>query len=158
MGLIATDDDIDRFSSMLPFPVLLFPPTSYAKFGATSDRVDAADMDLCVRVVSLNMVHKSINVTVSVGVTSAALVSGTIAEKMSGGAAGRGGLRLGHPSGVTETFGKLGDSAAGPASEIAWVRLGRTARRIMQGEILVPPGKLRQLSELLAASAPVESG
>jgi len=145
MGLIARDEDIDNFSNMVPFPVLLFPPSSYQKFGAADHRIDATDMDLCARVVSLN--------TVSVGLTAAALVSRTLAEEISGGVAASGRLRLGHPSGTTETFGKMQENSPESAPAIAWVRLGRTARRIMQGEILVQPGKLRQLLTQLAPTA-----
>ena len=100
-------------------------------------------MDVCARVLSLNLVHKSINVTVSVATTAAALVDGTLVAQMSNGAAASGRLRIGHPSGVVHTAGEKDDGGA-----IAWVRLGRTARRIMQGEVLVQPSKLRWLAQL----------
>jgi 2-methylaconitate cis-trans-isomerase PrpF len=106
-------------------------------------------MDFCARVLSLNMVHKSINVTVSVATTAAALVPGTLVHEVSNAAAASGSLRIGHPSGVVHTAGAATDTNG--AWSIDWVRLGRTARRIMQGEVLVQPSKLRWLSGLRQA-------
>lgn len=145
-GLVPSPGDAWAFSPMIPFLVLLFPPGRYPSFSDRSRTLAPGDMDLCARVLSLNLVHKSINVTVSVATTAAALVPGTLVHRVSHGAAEGGTLRIGHPSGVVHTSGAA--RANGDEVEVEWVRLGRTARRIMQGEVVVQPAKLRWLAGL----------
>ena len=149
MGLVPRPEDAWAFSNMIPFPVLLFPPQAAPRFDDPSVETPAEAVDLLARVISLGMVHKSINVTVSVALTAAALVPGTLAHTLSGGVAATSGrLRIGHPSGIMQTSGAL--VAGSPQPEVAWVGLGRTARRIMEGHILVQPHKIRRLQALLA--------
>ena len=136
-------------SPMIPFLVLLFAPSNYPSFTDADRMLDPSEMDLAARVISLNLVHKSINVTVSVATTAAALVPGTLVHAISNGAAASGTLRIGHPSGVVHTGGAARVVAG--ENHIEWVRLGRTARRIMQGEVLVQPSKLRWLAQLRGA-------
>lgn len=162
MGLVARPEDAWAYSNMVPFPVLLFPPADYPRFDDPAAAVAAQDVDFCARVISLGRVHKSINVTVSVALTAAALTPGTLAHELARAtAAGRGddaeplALRIGHPSGIVHTTGAaLPAAEAGPdAPGIAWVRLGRTARRIMDGTVLVQPYKLRWLRALAQRGA-----
>ncbi len=145
-GLVGRPQDAWGYSPMIPFLVMLFPPSAYASFSDADRTLAPADMDLCARVLSLNLVHKSINVTVSVATTAAALVPGTLVHEISSGAAAAGSLRIGHPSGVVHTAGAA--RRTGSRWDVEWVRLGRTARRIMQGEVLVQPAKLRWLARL----------
>lgn len=151
MGLVSRAEDAWSHSNMVPFPVLLFPPAAYARFDAPEVRLAPEQMDVCARVISLGRVHKSINVTVSVALTSAALLPGTLAHRISGGRAAGGFLRIGHPSGIVETRGELLSAADGEPPGIAWVGLSRTARRIMQGEVLIQPYKLRWVQAQIAA-------
>jgi hypothetical protein len=149
MGLVQRPEQAWVYSPMIPFLGLLFPPSGYARFDQPQRSMTPAEMDLCVRVISLGKAHKSLNVTVSVALTAAALLPGTLAHRLSGGVAalpGSGGaLRLGHPSGVVHTWGALGP---GDPPVVEWVRLGRTARRIFSGEVWIQPYKLRYLREL----------
>ena len=148
MGLVSRPEDAWGHSPMVPFPVLLFPPADYPRFDDPARRVRAGEVDLCARVISLGRIHKSINVTVSVAITAAALTPGTLANRISQGAAEKGGLRIGHPSGVVHTQGlaRPGEDAKGPPV-IEWVRMGRTARRIMEGNAVIQPHKLRWIRE-----------
>ncbi len=150
MGLVDRPQAAWDYSAMVPFPVLAFPPAEYARFDDPARRVAPGEADLCARVVSLGRFHKSINVTVSVALTAAALLPGTLARALAGDAARPGELRIGHPSGVVHTRGAL-DAPPGPDGPpaIAWVSLGRTARRILDGEVLVQPHKLRWLRGLM---------
>jgi 2-methylaconitate cis-trans-isomerase PrpF len=152
MGLVQRPEDAWGFSNMVPFPVLLFPPAGYARFDDPAAQVQAADTDLCARVISLGRIHKSINVTVSVAVTAAALTPGTLAHELTDGRAAGGDLRIGHPSGIVHTRGAAGPPEPGGAGAteptIAWVRMGRTARRILDGTVYIQPYKLRWLRQL----------
>jgi hypothetical protein len=147
-GLVARPEDAWGYSPMVPFLVMLFAPCAYPSISDRERTLAPVDMDLCARVLSLNLVHKSINVTVSVATTAAALVPGTLVHAVSRGAAASGALRIGHPSGVVHTLGAAHQTNG--QWHVDWVRLGRTARRIMQGEILVQPAKLRWLAQLRA--------
>ena len=149
-GLVERPEDAWSYSPMIPFLLMLFPPSSYASFSDATRILTCREMDLTARVLSLNLVHKSINVTVSVATTAAALVPGTLVNQFSTGADG-GSLRIGHPSGVVHTSGSARKTAQGV--EVEWVQLGRTARRVMQGEILVQPAKLRWLASLRRTGA-----
>lgn len=152
MGLVDDPGKAWEYSPMIPFPVLLFPPSSYHRFNHDGPPLEAGEMDLCARVISLDLAHKSINVTVTVALTSAAMIPGTLAHRLSEGRAAElangGEFRIGHPSGVVEARGVYGEGTdAGGAPRIASVGLGRTARRIMDGEVLIQPHKLRWLKQ-----------
>jgi 2-methylaconitate cis-trans-isomerase PrpF len=145
-GLVPRPQDAWSHSPMIPFLVMLFAPSTYPSFSEPTRTLAPREMDLCARVLSLNLVHKSINVTVSVATTAAALIPGSLVHAASGGAAEGGELRIGHPSGVVRTAGNTATRDAAP--HVEWVSLGRTARRIMDGEVLAQPSKLRWLSSL----------
>ena len=139
---------------MIPYPVLLFPPSSYSRFNHDGPPLEPDEMDICARVISLAMAPKTINVTVTVALTSAAMIPGTLAHRLSGGRAvevsGGGEFRIGHPSGVVRARGRYGEGTdAEGAPRIASVGLGRTARRIMDGEVLIQPYKLRWLKQVM---------
>lgn len=151
MGLVRRAEDAWAHSAMVPFLVLVFPPASYARFDDPALQVRPTEIDLCARVISLGKVHKSINVTVSAALTAAALLPGTVAQQALGGDLAGRPLRIGHPSGVVQTWGQV--EAAPGGYRVPFVRLGRTARRIFQGEILVQPYKLRYARERLRAAA-----
>jgi 2-methylaconitate cis-trans-isomerase PrpF len=142
-GLVSRPEDAWQHSPMVPFLVLLHPPCDFPNIARPGHTTCAADMDLSVRVLSLNMIHKSVNVTVSVATTAAALLPGSLAHAMSDGRARAGDLRIGHPSGVTRTGNR--HTGNGKDTIVESVSIGRTARYIMRGEILVQPHLLRWL-------------
>lgn len=152
MGLVARPEDAWAHSPMVPFLVLVWPPAAYARFDDPRRQVRAEETDLSARVISLGKLHKSINVTVSTALTAAVLIPGTLPHAIAGQAAGSGLLRTGHPSGVVHTWGRLETREGQP--HIAFVRMGRTARRILEGHVLIQPHKLRYLRGLAAAPLP----
>ncbi len=149
MGLVAHPRDAWRYSPMLPFVVLVFPAAGYPRFDEPRGRVHADTVDLCVRVISLGKVHKSINVTMCVAVAAAAACPGTVAERLRRETTTSGRLRIGHPSGVVETRAVV--ELADDMPRVRSVSLARTARIIMTGELVVPPYKLRYLERLRRA-------
>jgi hypothetical protein len=153
MGLVERPEQAWAHSPMVPFLVLVWPPAAYERFDDPRRQVRPEEIDLCARVISLGKLHKSINVTVATALTAAALIPGTLPHAIAGGAivgstVDGGRLRTGHPSGVVHTWGAV--EGSGARLHIPFVRMGRTARRIMQGEVLIQPHKLRYLRELLA--------
>jgi hypothetical protein len=154
MGLVARPENAWSYSPMVPFLVLVWPPLPYARFDDPRRPVRAEETDLCARVISLGKLHKSINVTVSTALTAAALVPDTIPHAIAGQAAAGGLLRIGHPSGVVHTWGRL--ETCGGQPHVPFIRMGRTARRIMEGRVLIQPHKLRYLRG--RAGAPLHAG
>ncbi|HEX7929137.1 MAG TPA: PrpF domain-containing protein, partial [bacterium] len=152
MGLVKRPEEAWTHSPMVPFLVMVWAPANYPRFDDPKRQVAAAETDICARVISLGKLHKSINVTMSTALTAAALIPGTLPNAIAGKAAATGQLRTGHPCGVVHTWGALEQRNGTP--HIPFVRMGRTARRIMQGEILVQPHKLRHLRALMAAPVP----
>ncbi len=146
-GLVDKPQAAWNYSPMVPFPVLIFAPCSYPNLINGQSQIEAAEMDLCARVVSLGKFHKAINVTVSVALTAASLIPGSVIQRLCPDLPVSGQLRIGHPSGTVQTRGQARSN--GGQTEILGVGISRNARRIMQGEILVQPGKLRWLASIV---------
>jgi hypothetical protein len=86
-GLVGHAKDAWDFSPMVPFLQMVFPSAQYQSLSDSKRIVAAEEMDFCARIVSMNLIHKSINVTVSVATTAAALIPGTLVHEISRGAA-----------------------------------------------------------------------
>lgn len=99
--------------------------------------VEAGDMDICARVISVFKCHKACPLTSASAISVAAAIPGTLVSELarSGGEA----VRIGHPSGVMTMFPYLGDTRK-PLNEIqvSGVAVQRTARRIMDGTVYIP--------------------
>lgn len=99
--------------------------------------VEAGDMDICARVISVFKCHKACPLTSASAISVAAAIPGTLVSELarSGGEA----VRIGHPSGVMTMFPYLDDTRK-PLNEIqvSGVAVQRTARRIMDGTVYIP--------------------
>jgi len=112
------------------------PPADYV--ASSGKAVPAQALDLLVRIVSMGKLHHAITGTGAVAVGAAAAVEGSIvAQALRPGAEGQD-VRMGHTSGVLAVGAK-----AEHQSERGWVigqvSLSRSARRLMEGVVLVPP-------------------
>ena len=101
----------------------------------------AGSVDLSARVISMGRPHRALPLTAALALAAAARIPGTIAaaEATRSDIAGDGPVRLGHPSGVAEI---AVDLAAAHPPHVARVTVTRTARRLMEGRVLVPTGRL----------------
>jgi 2-methylaconitate cis-trans-isomerase PrpF len=89
------------------------------------------------RVISMGALHKAFAVTSAIPAAGAARVKGTIVDELLGhGALEKKFVRLGHPGGVIEVGVELKGQGGGATYSKAIV--GRTARRLMEGYVLVP--------------------
>ncbi|GGG24267.1 hypothetical protein GCM10010964_10500 [Caldovatus sediminis] len=87
---------------------------------------------LAARYLTPHAVHKSLAVTGGIAIATAARVPGTVAE----GIAARdepGMVRIAHPSGVLDVALELNGE-----EDVAWAGVLRTARRIFEGNLLIP--------------------
>ena len=112
------------------------PPADYV--ASSGKAVPAQALDLLVRIVSMGKLHHAITGTGAVAVGAAAAVEGSIvAQALRPGAAGRD-VRMGHTSGAL-AVGATAEHRPESSWVIAKVSLSRSARRLMEGVVLVPP-------------------
>lgn len=97
----------------------------------------AAEIDLLVRMISVGQPHRAIAATGALCLAVACRVPGSIPNRLLAPRENNEGeLRLGHPSGIVNVAAEVGHRDGEPHADYAAVY--RTARRLFQGEVLVP--------------------
>ena len=132
MGLIKNADEA-LTRQHTPKVAFVSPPKSYrASSGKT---VEAGEVDLLVRALSMGKLHHAMMGTCAVAIGAAAAVPGTLVNLAAGGGE-RQAVRFGHPSGTLR-----GGAEAGQV-EGSWVVtkaiMSRSARILMEGWVRVP--------------------
>ncbi|MEG1770951.1 MAG: 2-methylaconitate cis-trans isomerase PrpF [Comamonas sp.] len=113
------------------------PPADYV--ASSGKAVPAQALDLLVRIVSMGKLHHAITGTGAVAVGAAAAVEGSIvAQALRPGVAAGQDVRMGHTSGVL-AVGAKAEHRPERGWVIGQVSLSRSARRLMEGVVLVPP-------------------
>ena len=132
MGLIAHVDQAAR-RQHTPKVAFVAPPAGYT--ASSGKRVEAADIDLLVRALSMGKLHHAMMGTAAVAIGTAAAIPGTLVNLAAGGGE-REAVRFGHPSGTL----RVGAQAAREGGE--WVVrkaiMSRSARVLMEGWVRVP--------------------
>jgi 2-methylaconitate isomerase len=132
MGLIK---ELGEAASRQHTPKVAFvaPPESYLSSSGKS--VQASDIDLLVRALSMGKLHHAMMGTAAVAIGTAAAIPGTLVNLAAGGGA-REAVRFGHPSGTL----RVGAQATHEQGE--WVVkkaiMSRSARVLMEGWVRVP--------------------
>ncbi len=108
----------------VPKTTVVSTPKNYKSLGG--DQCSAEQMDLLIRMMSMQKPHQALAITGAVCTTVAAMQEGTIVSQIVGEME-TDELLLGHPGGVMKTIS--GSSVEGDA----YVKVVRTARRIMEG-------------------------
>jgi len=131
MGLI---QNLDQAAQRQHTPKVAFvaPPASYT--ASSGKRVDARDIDLLVRALSMGKLHHAMMGTAAVAIGAAAAIPGTLVNLAAGGGA-RQAVRFGHPSG-TLRVGAEAVQANGEWSVTKAV-MSRSARILMEGWVRV---------------------
>ena len=96
-------------------------------------------VDLTARAVSMGRPHRALPLTAALALAAAARIPGTLVAEATRPAEGSTPVRLGHPSGVAEVAVDL--TTADPP-RIARLTVTRTARRLMEGRVLVSAHRL----------------
>lgn len=116
----------------IPKVAVVAPP---ARFAALDGTVwEAAQADVLGRVISMGNCHRAFALTAAMCLAVAARVPGTVVHECT--ASREGDVRLGHPSGVLPVAASVGRRDGQPWAER--VTVYRTARRLMEGFVLVP--------------------
>jgi len=132
MGLI---DDAAQAVSRQHTPKVAFVagPASYT--ASSGKAVNATDIDLLVRALSMGKLHHAMMGTAAVAIGTAAAIPGTLVNLAAGGGE-RDAVRFGHPSGTL----KVGAQARKENGEwrVLKASMSRSARVLMEGWVRVP--------------------
>ncbi|STZ75739.1 2-methylaconitate cis-trans isomerase PrpF [Bergeriella denitrificans] len=132
MGLIGNLEEAET-RQHTPKIAFVAPPADYT--ASSGKAVQAADIDLLVRALSMGKLHHAMMGTASVAIATAAAVPGTLVNLAAGGGE-REAVRFGHPSGTLRV------GAAAELSDGQWTAkkavMSRSARVIMEGWVRVP--------------------
>jgi probable AcnD-accessory protein PrpF len=134
MGIAATLEEASRVHRVTPRIAFVSPAQSYA---ASDGRpVNASDLDLTARIVSVGALHHAMTGTGAVALAAAAAIPGTVVHRALKAGADPARIVFGHPSGT------LAVGAEAEERDGAWivtkVVMSRSARRLMEGWIRVP--------------------
>jgi len=136
MGLIK---DVSEAADRQHTPKIAFvaPPAGYTT--SSGKALKTEDIDLCVRALSMGKLHHAMMGTASVAIATAAAIPGTLVNLAAGGGE-RSSVTFGHASGTLKVGAeaKLVDGEWQATKAV----MSRSARRIMQGEVLVPADTL----------------
>jgi 2-methylaconitate cis-trans-isomerase PrpF len=135
IGLAETMEEATRRSQAVPKIAFITEAKSYQTLDGTT--VEASEVDLVGRIMSMGTLHKSFAVSGAVSVAGAATVPGTVVnDLLRPDASGKALFKIGHPGGIIEV-GAVMEVKDG-AYHYREAVLGRTARRLMEGSVLVP--------------------
>ena len=116
-----------------PRIAILHAPTNYTAINGTT--IEATTHDIGIRMVSMGNVHRAVPLTSSMCLAVACKVPGTIAHQLARDS-GTPDVRIAHPSGVLTVGADVVEENGTYRARRATVI--RTARRLMQGEVLLP--------------------
>ena len=138
LGLAENIESAHTHSQGAPKIAMVAPPASYESSGGKC--VDVEHIDLLARAISMGNTHRTFPGTVSMCTAVAAAVAGTVVHEVSQAASSEQ-LRIGHPAGIMEIGAKV--KRCGSEWRAESVIAQRTARRIMEGSVLVPQQYVR---------------
>ena len=124
-----------------PFFAICAPPIPYTDW-TTGEKIPAEAVDLVVRLLFMQVMHKTYPVTGTVCTVAAAMTPGTIPNRLSRPEIiQKGELRIGHPAGIITPEGKV--EVQGGRYLLKRATVDRTARCLMRGYALIPKSVLR---------------
>lgn len=125
----------------IPFFAICAPPISY-KGWTTGKQVNENSMDLSVRLLFMQKMHKTYPVTGTICTVAAAMIPGTIANQVARhGIIEKGELHIGHPAGIIISEGKVENEKG--AFVLKQAAVDRTARCLMKGYAYIPKSILK---------------
>ena len=149
MGLAATPAEASSRFPSAPKIGIAAPPRPAETL--SGEAVDAAAGDLTARMVSMGNVHRALPLTGVLGFAVAAAIEGTVVARAAAvpGDSDRGGrVRLISPSGVISAAAAVRRAGSGDAWHAEHASVRRTQRRLFDGFVYVPAGRVPELAEL----------
>lgn len=133
LGLVDRWQDASVKTAGSPKLVILAPPMDYTDISGRI--VKKEDMDICVRVISVGVVHKASPLTGATAIGGAAFMKDCIMEKYLKGRELTNGLRIAHPSGVMKVY--VDYENVGGEIHFKGIAGQRTSRKIMEGYVYI---------------------
>lgn len=134
MGFAKDLADASANSPAVPKVGFFTKPVSFTDIAGQT--VEAGEMDLCARVISVFKCHKACPLTSASAISVAAMLEGSLLWKTLGAPEiGKETVRIGHPSGVMTMVPDLVQD--GNEIRLPGVAVQRTARRIMEGTLYI---------------------
>ncbi|MCD8020256.1 MAG: PrpF protein [Clostridiales bacterium] len=133
MGFAKDLEDATQNSPAVPKVGFVTSPKSYTEIGGQS--IDAEQMDVCARVISVFKCHKACPLTSASSIAVAAALKGSLIQQIVGEDANTENIRIGHPSGIMTMCPELTEENG--EIQVPSVAVQRTARRIMDGTLYV---------------------
>ncbi|MBI2863240.1 MAG: hypothetical protein HYX94_01595 [Chloroflexi bacterium] len=157
-GIGANSEEMTRKIPSVPKLAFVCGPKNYRQ---TSGQVcEAESIDLVAKIMSMGKVHRAYALTGAICTTIAGNLPGSVVyDLVSSRSRETGTVRLGHPSGCIELTGSV--TREGETWRAGSVSSTRTARRLMEGFIMVPdrlfapPGALDTVAEWLGGKSSV---
>lgn len=135
IGLAASEEEATQRSQAVPKVAFITAAKPYTTTGG--DTITAQDVDLVGRIMSMGTLHRSYAVSGGIATAGAAMIPGTVAyDLLEDAARGKDLLKIGHPGGIID-IGAVIDTQDDRCAYKKAV-IGRTARRLMEGYVLVP--------------------
>lgn len=132
MGLIETIDEA-AVRQHTPKVAFVGKPTDY--IASSGKQINAADIDLNVRALSMGKLHHAMMGTAAVAIGTAAAIPGTLVNLAAGGGE-RNAVTFGHPSGTLRVGAEAAqDDGQWTATKVI---MSRSARILMEGWVRVP--------------------
>jgi len=118
-----------------PMIAFVSPPAEYTSF-TDNTPIKADEIDFVSRLFFMQTMHKTYAGTGTVCTGAAAMIDGTIVNRVCSARAGKEKMvRIGHPSGIISLEVEVEEGPEGPELHLA--AFGRTSRRIMEGYVYV---------------------
>ncbi|WP_411682265.1 2-methylaconitate cis-trans isomerase PrpF family protein [Clostridium thailandense] len=121
----ASREEATKKSPAVPKSTVISTKAGYVDL--SGNKRSEEEMDLVVRMMSMQKPHKALAITGAVCITAAASIEGTLVNKIVNSDSDK--VRIAHPGGIMETVAKNNDG------KIECVKVVRTARRIMEGYV-----------------------
>ncbi|WP_288463371.1 2-methylaconitate cis-trans isomerase PrpF [uncultured Pseudomonas sp.] len=133
MGLAATAAQATAERPHTPKLCLIAPPQTYRVAGGK--QVQAEELDVIARMISMGKLHHAIPGTGAVAVAVAAALPGTLVHTLTGDLDGRQ-IRIGHTAGTVAVGARARE--VGGVWQVEKASMSRSARRLMEGWVRVP--------------------
>lgn len=135
MGIVEHWEIAVEHVKAIPMVAFVSKPQSYYNY-LTGEEINGEKVDFVSRDMFMQIMHKTYSGTATVCTGTAAIIPGTIVNEVMGKDKTSGIISFGHPSGVIEIDMEV--KTEGNEINIKRATIGRTARRIMQGDVYVP--------------------
>ena len=133
MGFAKNLEDATLNSPAVPKVGFVTNPKSYTDIAG--QQVEAENMDICTRVISVFKCHKACPLTSAGAISVAAALKGSVVDKVLRSMELVENVRIGHPSGIMTMYPELTEKNG--ELELPSVGVQRTARRIMDGTVYI---------------------